>query len=69
MYWAAPGTKEQALKALFGNFVSDRSGATSMKYALIGALVSVAIFITLGSLGSNLLNTTFELALSSQAER
>jgi pilus assembly protein Flp/PilA len=60
MYRASAGSKEQALKTLFGRFVSDQSGAISMKYALIAALSSVAIFIALGSLGSNLLNTTIE---------
>jgi len=54
------GTKEQALKTHFGRFVSDQSGATSMKYALIATVLSVAIFIALGGLGSNLFNTTFE---------
>jgi pilus assembly protein Flp/PilA len=60
---------ERALKTLFGRFVSDQSGATSMKYGLIAAFLSAAIFIVLGGLGSNLFNTTFDLALNSQAER
>jgi Flp pilus assembly pilin Flp len=54
------GTKEHALKTLFGRFISDQSGAIGMKFALIAALSSVAIFIALGSLGSSLLNTTSE---------
>jgi hypothetical protein len=40
-----------------------------MKFVLIGTLFSVAIFSTLGTLGANLFNTTFELGLYSQAER
>ena len=48
------------MKTLFGRFISDQSGAIGMKFALIAALSSVAIFIALGSLGSSLLNTTSE---------
>jgi pilus assembly protein Flp/PilA len=69
IYRAASTRKEQAMKTLFGRFVSDQSGATGMKQALIAALFSVAIFITLGSLGSNLFNTDYDMAVSSQAER
>jgi Flp pilus assembly pilin Flp len=54
------GTKEQALKTLLGHFISDQSGAVGMKFAVIAVLSSAAIFIALGSLGSSLLNTTFE---------
>jgi Flp pilus assembly pilin Flp len=57
------------LKTLYGRFVSDQSVAIGMKFVLIAALVSVAIFTTLASTGSNLFNTTYELALNSQAER
>jgi Flp pilus assembly pilin Flp len=62
-------TKEQAMKTFYGRFVSDQSVAIGMRYVLIAALVSVAIFTTLESVGSNLINTTFELALNSQADR
>jgi pilus assembly protein Flp/PilA len=48
------------LKTLFGRFVSDQSGATGIKIALIAALSSISIFIALESLGSNLFNTRFE---------
>jgi pilus assembly protein Flp/PilA len=54
------GTKEHALKTLFGRFISDQSGAIGMKFALIAALSSVAIFIALGSLGSSLLDMSIE---------
>jgi Flp pilus assembly pilin Flp len=57
------------LKTLFGRLVSHQSGTTVMKFVLIGTLFSVAIFSTLGTLGANLFNTTFELGLYSQAER
>jgi Flp pilus assembly pilin Flp len=48
------------MKTLFGRFISDQSGAIGMKFALIAALSSLAIFIAFGSLGSNLLNTSLE---------
>jgi len=50
-------------------FVSEQSVAIGMRYVLVAAIVSVAIFSTLASTGSNLFNTTYELALNSQAER
>ena len=62
-------TKEQAMTTYFGRLVPHQSGTTIVKYALIATIVSVAIFSTLGSLGSTLFNTTFELALNSQADR
>lgn len=57
------------MKTPFGRLASHQSGTTIMRYALIATLFSVAIFSTLGTLGSTLFNTTFELALNSQAER
>jgi Flp pilus assembly pilin Flp len=48
------------MKTLLGRFISNQSGAIGMKFALIAVLSSAAIFIALGSLGSSLLNTTFE---------
>jgi Flp pilus assembly pilin Flp len=62
-------TKEQALQTPLGRVVSHQSGTTILQYALIASIVSVAIFSTLGTLGSTLFNTTFELALNSQADR
>jgi Flp pilus assembly pilin Flp len=56
--------KEEALSAFFG-----QAGAKSVKYALIATFFSAVIFITLASLGANFSNTTFDLALSSPAER
>jgi len=35
-------------------FLKDDSGATAIEYGLIAALVSVAILIVLGTLGTNL---------------
>jgi pilus assembly protein Flp/PilA len=35
-------------------FAGDQSGATAIEYGLIGALVSVAIVVGVGALGSNL---------------
>jgi Flp pilus assembly pilin Flp len=57
------------LKTLFGRLMSHQSGTTIVRYALIATFFSVAIFSTLGTLGSTLFNTTFDLALNSQAER
>ena len=57
------------MKTLYSRFASDQSVAIAMKYVLVAAIVSVAIFSTLASTGSNLFNTTYELALNSQAER
>lgn len=57
------------MKIFFGRLASHESGTTIMRYALIATILSVAIFSTLETLGSTLFNTTFELALNSQAER
>jgi pilus assembly protein Flp/PilA len=35
-------------------FAGDQSGATAIEYGLIGALVSVAIVVGVGALGSSL---------------
>jgi hypothetical protein len=51
------------------NTLFGEAGAKSMKYALVAAFFSAAVFITLASLGANSSNTTFDLALSTQAER
>ncbi len=40
------------------SFFKDESGATAIEYGLIAALISVAIIIVLGTVGTNL-NTTF----------
>jgi Flp pilus assembly pilin Flp len=57
------------VKTLFGRFVSEQWVAIGMNYVLVAAIVSVAIFSALASTGSSLFNTTYELALTSQAER
>jgi hypothetical protein len=57
------------LKTLYGRFVPEQWVTIGMKYVLIAAIISVAVFSTLASFGSNLFNTTYELALNSQAER
>jgi len=43
---------------LIKTFIRDEDGATAIEYGLIAALVSVAIIVTLGTLGDNL-DTTF----------
>jgi hypothetical protein len=57
------------LKTLYGRFVSEQWVAIGVKYVLVAAIVSVAIFSALASTGSTLFNTTYELTLNSQAER
>lgn len=44
---------------LIKTFIYDDEGATAIEYGLIAALVSVAIIVTLGALGENLV-ATFE---------
>jgi Flp pilus assembly pilin Flp len=57
------------LKTLYGRFVSEQWVAIGVKYVVVAAIISVAIFSTLASTGSSLFNTTYELALNAQAER
>ena len=40
-------------------FVKDEAGATAIEYALIATLISVAIIVGAGALGTKL-NSTFE---------
>jgi pilus assembly protein Flp/PilA len=42
------------MPAAIRRFAGDESGATAIEYGLIGALVSVAIIVGAGALGSNL---------------
>jgi pilus assembly protein Flp/PilA len=42
---------------LFGRFYSERSGATSIEYGLIGMLISVAIIAGATAVGNNMTNT------------
>jgi pilus assembly protein Flp/PilA len=42
------------MPSAIARFISDQSGATAIEYGLIGALVSVAIVVGAGALGSNL---------------
>jgi pilus assembly protein Flp/PilA len=42
------------MPAAIRRFACDESGATAIEYGLIGALVSVAIIVGAGALGSNL---------------
>lgn len=39
---------------LFSKFVKDESGATAIEYGLIAAGISVAIIVTVNTLGSTL---------------
>ena len=50
----------------FRRFVQDDSGATAIEYGLIAALVSVAIIVMLGTLGTELGNTFTNVATSLQ---
>jgi Flp pilus assembly pilin Flp len=51
------------------NTFFGQAGAKGAKYAVIAALFSAVILIMLVSLGANLSNTTYDLALSTPAER
>ena len=42
---------------IFKNFAKDESGATAIEYALIAALLSVAVIAALQTLGTKLSNT------------
>ncbi|MDE3821299.1 Flp family type IVb pilin [Sinorhizobium meliloti] len=46
------------MKKLFSKVARDESGATAIEYGLIAALVSVALIVGAGQLGTSL-NTTF----------
>jgi pilus assembly protein Flp/PilA len=46
------------MKKLFSKLARDESGATAIEYGLIAALVSVALIVGAGQLGTSL-NTTF----------
>ena len=51
-----PGTL--VMKTTVKTFLKDESGATAIEYGLIAAGISVAIIVTVNSLGSTL-NSTF----------
>jgi pilus assembly protein Flp/PilA len=51
-------TKSQAMQGILWRFLNDDRGATAIEYGLIAAGISVAIIVTVASLGSAL-NTTF----------
>jgi pilus assembly protein Flp/PilA len=57
------------MKNLLLRFVKDESGVTAIEYGLIAALVSVAILVILGTLGTNLVTifTTIATALATAA--
>lgn len=46
---------------VFARFWSDDSGATSIEYSLIAALIGLAIISAAGSIGSNI-SKPFEIA-------
>jgi pilus assembly protein Flp/PilA len=46
------------MRKVLGRFLADETGATAIEYGLIAAGISVAIIVTVASLGTNL-NTTF----------
>lgn len=47
---------------LLRRFVKDRSGATTIEYGLIGALISVVIIGAIKMVGTNLSNTFNNIA-------
>jgi pilus assembly protein Flp/PilA len=46
------------MRKVLARFLKDETGATAIEYGLIAAGISVAIIVTVASLGTNL-NTTF----------
>ena len=50
------------MRRLISLFVLDQTGATAIEYALIGALVGVAIIAALTTLGSQLQTTFAEVS-------
>ena len=46
------------MTALYNRFISDESGATSIEYGLIAALIAVAIITALTQIGTSL-DTTY----------
>jgi pilus assembly protein Flp/PilA len=48
---------ETSMKALFGRFLKDESGATAIEYGLIAAGISVAIIAVVQGMGSKLKST------------
>ena len=51
--------QETNMSAIFARFMKDESGATAIEYALIAALISVALITGAGALG-NKLNDQFQ---------
>lgn len=50
------GVSSTGEKTMLKSFFLDESGATSIEYALIAGIVSLAIIVALGVLGTNLSN-------------
>ena len=49
--------QEVGMKSQLLRFIGDTSGATAIEYGLIAAGISVAIIVTVNSLGGQLKNT------------
>ena len=52
------------MKSLTLRFLGDEAGATAIEYGLIASLISVAIIVAAGKLGTNV-STTFTKVASS----
>ncbi len=47
---------------IISKFIHDDKGATAVEYGLIAALISVAVIVILGALGTNLVGTFTSVA-------
>ena len=45
------------MRAMFGHFLNDQSGATAIEYGLIAAGIAIAIIVVVYGLGTNLQDT------------
>jgi pilus assembly protein Flp/PilA len=55
--WKENQTGVSGMKNLVSKFFKDESGATAIEYGLIAALIAVAIIVTVGLVGDELVNT------------
>jgi pilus assembly protein Flp/PilA len=52
------------MKSIFSRFFNDKSGATSIEYSLIAALIGIVIIAGVTQLGTNLSNKFSSIANS-----
>lgn len=60
MFWKANGTLNRQLQ----RFANDQTGATTIEYGLIVALISVVLLITLTAIGESIRDDVFGAVVS-----